>query len=245
MWYNDDEAGRIDNGGTIGGLYDGRLLDDELRDDELHDSGLCEDRLSDDELRDSGLREGKLRDGGLCKGRLREARLRNSEVRNSGLCDGGSSQGLWKITSLWSLGGDLGFSAIGISEFAAIGLISSRAFSASFPIASLLADFCVKFSKLLTTLSRSLATWFDSESEGESSSSARLGPHRACWSICWYLRLNFDCPVSRKPFANGLLSIFNFVMPLFCKNNANAFSLDAIVKEKLRGYSSLNNFLDM
>lgn len=28
--------------------------------------------------------------------------------------------------------------------------------------------------------------------------------------------LHLDCPVSRKPFANGLLSIFNFVIRSFC-----------------------------
>lgn len=29
--------------------------------------------------------------------------------------------------------------------------------------------------------------------------------------------LHLDCPHARKPFANGLLSIFNFVILSFCK----------------------------
>lgn len=33
---------------------------------------------------------------------------------------------------------------------------------------------------------------------------------------CVNFRLHLDCPVSRNPLANGLLSIFNFVMRSFC-----------------------------
>jgi len=95
-------------------------------------------------------------------------------------------------------------------------------------------DSCVKFSSLLTRLLRSLETWFESESEKETlplSSSARLEPNWDCWSDCWYLRLNRDCPVSRKPFANGLLLIFNFVMFSFCKKITNV-TLDAMNTKK-------------
>lgn len=33
---------------------------------------------------------------------------------------------------------------------------------------------------------------------------------------CVNFRLHLDCPVSRNPFANGLLSIFNLVIRSFC-----------------------------
>lgn len=38
---------------------------------------------------------------------------------------------------------------------------------------------------------------------------------------CVNFRLHLDCPVSRNPLANGLLSIFNFVIRSFCNEREN------------------------
>jgi hypothetical protein len=42
--------------------------------------------------------------------------------------------------------------------------------------------------------------------------------------------LHRDCPVSRNPFANGLLSIFNFVIRSFC------YGLNKKIRNKFTAY---------
>ena len=43
-------------------------------------------------------------------------------------------------------------------------------------------------------------------------------------------RLHLDCPVSRNPLANGLLSIFSFVMRSFCLERKKLNTLEIITK---------------
>lgn len=58
-----------------------------------------------------------------------------------------------------------------------------------------------------------------SEQEEAASEHGRFGSEGSCsgLSVSTVFLLHLDCPHARKPFANGLLSIFSFVMRSFCE----------------------------